>query len=837
MKRIWRNTFRTYLLFSEIAALLLIFVILLASLWLVFQQSNAAYLELRRADAEKVHLFLESQLLAARKKIELFAAFLDLERSAPVGALFDDFSDIYLLNDDLRVARMYKTVPGSKIFEGFSFSGGKLGAYLTAPAREQMFSDIMRGYEDDAPGIYYAHRHQNRRYLARMNLAAVRQFLAQFARFSSTPLMFVSKDGFVMASSHPELNIYTVDLKKFAETPSAHETLNAGGRRWVMMISAAGNIGANVVMLIPTTFPEMLRRALMILYVAFMDILILLMLAKNWLYHHYIVHPLARFSDAMEHLKRGAFALPETDQDYRVHELMTLYARFREMADALAQRELHLQQSEERANALAKQAEAANQAKSAFLANMSHELRTPLNVILGFAQVLARSPRLFPGERADLAAIQRSGDHLLTLINQVLDLSKIEAHRMTLDVNEASLPGLIGELREWFSLKARQKGLRFVVECAPDLPRLIRADVVKLRQILLNLLSNAIKFTPTGGVTVRVSAHPSAPLSKTEPDAACGGDDRGARLRFEVEDTGPGMTPDEQAHLFEAFTQASAGRQAFEGTGLGLAISRKFAQLMGGDLRVRSAAGQGATFICDLCVALADAAESAPPAAPRRALALAPNQPRFRLLVADDAPDNRQLLVKLLQPFGFEVREAANGQEAVEQWRAWQPHVVFMDVRMPALNGIQATRQIKAVPRERQTTVIMLSASVTDDDRQESIAAGCDVFLNKPVRETEIFAALETHAGMRFVYEEETAAPESVLDDAALTAALAALPPDMRADLTQATERFNMNRMLEIIEQIRAIQPALARRLVSLAEEFEYEALLDLLHCAPQTPR
>ena len=156
---------------------------------------------------------------------------------------------------------------------------------------------------------------------------------------------------------------------------------------------------------------------------------------------------------------------------------------------------------------------------------------------------------------------------------------------------------------------------------------------------------------------------------------------------------------------------------------------------------------------------------------------------------------------------------------------------------MPALNGIQATRQIKAAPRERQTTVIMLSASVTDDDRQESIAAGCDVFLNKPVRETEIFAALETHAGMRCVYEEETAAPESALDDAALIVALAALPSDMRADLTQATERFNMSRMLEIIEQMRPAQPALARRLVALTEEFEYEALLDLLHCAPQTPR
>ena len=475
-------------------------------------------------------------------------------------------------------------------------------------------------------------------------------------------------------------------------------------------------------------------------------------------------------------------------------------------------------------------AEDANRAKSAFLANMSHELRTPLNAILGFAQLIGRDARLPAEIHEHVRIIYRSGDHLLTLINQVLDLSKIEARRMTLDVNEVDLPRLLNDARELFSLKAQQKGLSLTIDCAADLPRLIRSDEVKLRQILLNLLSNAIKFTPSGGgVAARVTKRPPDALKQGEQASSIEGDRR-VWLLFEVADTGPGMASEEQAQLFEAFTQTNAGRQAQEGTGLGLAISRKFAQLMGGDLRVRSAVGQGATFTCDLCVELADAAENSPPAAPRRAIALAPGQPRFRLLVADDAADNRRLLVTLLQPFGFEVREAANGQEAVEQWRAWQPHLVFMDLRMPVLDGMEATRRMKATPQEPPTTVVALSANMMEDDRAAAMAAGCDEFLRKPFRDAEIVAALEAQLGARFVYDETAAAaPETALDDADLTAALAEIPPVLRADLMQATERFDLSRMLQIIEQMRPAQPALADRLAALAQEFEYEALLSLL--------
>ena len=247
---------------------------------------------------------------------------------------------------------------------------------------------------------------------------------------------------------------------------------------------------------------------------------------------------------------------------------------------------------------------------------------------------------------------------------------------------------------------------------------------------------------------------------------------------------------------------------------------------MGGDLRVTSALGRGATFTCELAAEALDAAERAPTSAPRRAIALAPGQPRFRLLVADDVADNRRLLIALLQPFGVEMREAANGQEAVAQWQAWQPHAIFMDVRMPVLDGMQATRQIKTAPSGAATKIIILSASVLDDDRSAAMAAGCDVFLRKPFQDAEIFAALETQIGARFVYDEPVAAaPEAALDDAAL----AEIPPDVRADLMRATELFDLGRMLEIIEQMRPAQPALADRLAALAQEFEYEALLGLL--------
>ena len=822
MKPIWQKTFREYLLVLEIAALLLISALLFASVWLVLEESNATYLALRLADADKVHLFLESQLTEARKKIEVFTSLLDQERFAMLQHFFVDFSDIYLLDAELCVAQIYQAAPDSKVFKGFSFAGGRLGAYLRSSNREHLFSDIMRGNEDDAPSIYYAYQYVDRLYVVRMNLAYVRQFLVQFARFSGTPLMFVSKDGFVMASSNPELNIYALDLQKWAGAPSARDTLLAGGRAWIPMISDAGKIGAKVAILISTVLPESLKKSLLIFYVSFMGIFIILIILKYRMYNQFILQPLYRFSEKMKYVENGSFASSPPETDFRVAELITIDTRFHSMAEAIVQREHHLKQSEERANELAEQAAAANHAKSLFLANMSHELRTPLNAILGFAQLIGHSSHLPPTEQEYLRIIQRSGEHLLTLINHVLDLSKIEAGRMMLTLAQVDLHTLLADVSDLFALKAQQKGLRLTLTCAADVPRFIQADEVKLRQILINLLGNAIKFTPTGGVALRVSQ-----TAAVSTNAA-------VWLRFEVADTGPGIALAEQAHLFNAFAQTSAGQQAQEGTGLGLAISQKFAQLMAGDIRVQSMPGDGATFILSIPVESAPTAVAPAPNDVRRPLALASDQPRLRLLIVDDHADNRQLLVNLLQPLGFETREAVNGLEALAQWRAWQPHLIWMDLRMPVLDGYQATQQIKTASQGAQTKVIALSASMIEEARRAVSAAGADDFLAKPFREAEIFDLLQKHLGVRFVFATAAPLPPAAaaaerLSADAVAAAMHALPATFRAQFGQATQDIDLARMLALLAELRAEQPLAASHLERLAQDFEYEQILACL--------
>jgi signal transduction histidine kinase/FixJ family two-component response regulator len=466
--------------------------------------------------------------------------------------------------------------------------------------------------------------------------------------------------------------------------------------------------------------------------------------------------------------------------------------------------------------ALADAETTANQAKSTFLANMSHELRSPLNAMLGFTRLLIRNPALPASARDDLGIVLKSGEHLYTLINQVLDLSKIEAGRATLQETNFDLYELLDELEDTFALGAQHKGLRLTIEHAVDVPQYLRADVVKLRQVLMNLLSNALKFTAEGGITL----HAAACLAPPQP---------GRRLSFVVADTGVGIAGDELRQLGNAFVQAQAGRQAREGTGLGLAICRNFVQLMGGELELDSRPGQGTTVAFDIPLRPAAGADNRAAADQRSTVvALAPGQPPCRILAVDDRPEGRQLLLRLLQPLGFEVREAGDGAEALAIWQAWQPHLIWMDMRMPVMDGQEATRRIRAAEKKgggKGTIIIALTASSFLEQREEILAAGCDDFLRKPFREPVLFSLMQRHLGLEFLYEGESPATAALPD----AAALAALPDALRTPLIDALQQLNVGAIERAVAAIAARDPALAQSLADLADHFEYGGLLALL--------
>ena len=500
-------------------------------------------------------------------------------------------------------------------------------------------------------------------------------------------------------------------------------------------------------------------------------------------------------------------------------------------------------------------AETANQAKSMFLANMSHELRTPLNAILGFAQIISRSHTLAPEDQEYLGIINRSGEHLLSLINQVLDLSKIEAGKMRLDETAFDLYRLLDDLKDMFQWRAAHKALQLVFDRADDVPRYIRTDEVKLRQVLMNLLTNAIKFTKEGGVAVRVS-YRNGEMGNTSPQLP---NSPSPHLRFEIEDTGPGVAPEELNTLFEAFVQTKAGREVQEGTGLGLTISHKFVQSMGGDLSVRSEVGRGTTFTFEIRASVVAATDMKSKLPSRRVIALEPDQPRYRLLIVDDQPDNRKLLVKFLNPYGpstgsgqgFELREAANGQEAIDIWEQWEPHLIWMDLRMPVMGGYEATKRIRneelgmrnehlsetpPTIHHPRTVIIALSASSFDEERTVALTQDCDDFLRKPFRETDLFEMLCKHLGVRFVYEEgewQKAKSEGQGDQDVLTlTALAGLPQKLLADLEYAVTTTDITKIVALLAEIQQHDPALANALRKLVEQFDYIKILTMLQKA-----
>ena len=411
---------------------------------------------------------------------------------------------------------------------------------------------------------------------------------------------------------------------------------------------------------------------------------------------------------------------------------MRTLRRHADMLEAtVRERTAALAESEQRALA-------ASRAKSAFLANMSHELRTPLNGVLGFAQLLARRKNRDAEDRHGLDVIISSGEHLLGLINDVLSLSKIEAGSVTLEQTRFDPRTLLRDVENVLRFRAEEKHIRFTIDLdESQLPATVLGDPVRLRQILLNLVGNAVKFTESGSVTLRARW-------------------RDGRAAFDIEDTGPGIAAAELPRLFEPFVQSESGRRSKEGTGLGLALSRDLARLMHGDITVESTPGRGSQFHVEVSLPAADA-ESAVVTETRRVSALAPNQPARRILVVDDTAINRMVLRRLLEHVGFDVREASNGEEAVATWRSWKPHLIWMDWRMHGMDGLEATRRIRAEERASNAPripIIALSASALDHERGEILAAGCDEFVAKPFRESTIFAKLRDHLGVEYVYED-----------------------------------------------------------------------------------
>ncbi|HFE47252.1 MAG TPA: PAS domain-containing hybrid sensor histidine kinase/response regulator [Nannocystis exedens] len=401
-----------------------------------------------------------------------------------------------------------------------------------------------------------------------------------------------------------------------------------------------------------------------------------------------------------------------------------------------------LKRSEVERHKAVEAAVAANRAKTIFLANMSHELRTPLNAILGFAQLMIRAEGLSSEHRGHIEVINRSGEHLLSLINDVLEMSTIEAGRLTLHERCFDPRRLLEDLADMLRLRVEEKGLSFALEIEPTVPYALRGDPSKIRQVVLNLLSNAIKFTDVGGVQLRAGLRDQA---------------SDLRLWVAVEDSGRGIAADELPRLFRPFEQTRSGLASEGGTGLGLTISRHFVRMMKGEIEVRSEPGVGSCFSFEVAVRLSLTDSGRCPSEPdRRVVALAPGEPRWRLLIAEDRQQNRELLRSLLEPVGFEIREAENGEQAVAIAAEWAPHLIWMDVRMPVMDGVEATQRIKALPGGEAIVVIAISANVLGGGRERMIAAGCVDFVAKPFRVQVLFDLLSRYLGCTYV---EVASP------------------------------------------------------------------------------
>jgi PAS domain S-box-containing protein len=458
-------------------------------------------------------------------------------------------------------------------------------------------------------------------------------------------------------------------------------------------------------------------------------------------------------------------------------------------------------------------AEAANRAKSQFLANMSHELRTPLNAILGYAQILRRDENLGARQAVGVNTIQQSGEHLLTLINDILDLSRIEAGRLELFPGVINLRIFLDVITDIIRVRAQQRSIGFVYEASPNLPRAVRGDERRLRQVLLNLLGNAVKFTDRGQVTLRVRAQPV--------------DGERVRLRFDIEDTGLGIDGDDVQSIFQPFEQVGDIQRRRGGTGLGLAISRQLVQLMGGDIAFTSEVGRGSTFWFELEL---PAVEVEPSAHELERIPRGYDGPRKKIMVVDDVAENRLVLVDMLRPLGLLTDEVEDGHAALARAEQIRPDLIVMDSIMPGMDGLTATTRLRALPAFRDTPIIAVSASATEADKERCLAGGANAFLPKPIAIEDLLEEMGRLLGLSWVYDESGNWPNPD------RAAFAALPPALAARLEQALVHLDVEAVHTVLGEIRGHDAQLAAHVARLAEDFQYERILRFLRRTHDDP-
>ncbi len=456
-------------------------------------------------------------------------------------------------------------------------------------------------------------------------------------------------------------------------------------------------------------------------------------------------------------------------------------------------------------------AEAANKAKSSFLANMSHELRTPLNAILGFSSLMRQDTALTETQISNLSIINRSGNHLLTLINDILEMAKIEAGRIQIENAPFDLGALVREIVDMMEIRAREKGLQLLLDQTSEFPRYINGDEVRLRQILINLVGNAVKFTDQGGVTVRLGTRQNSH----------------SHLIVEVEDSGRGISSDDQKKLFQPFVQLGKQAGKNKGTGLGLAITHQLVQLMGGNITVESTPGKGSLFRVDL--ALSEARHTEVPETVREekgeVTGLAQGQRIYRILIVEDQLENQLLLSQLMERIGFEVKIAENGEAGVALFQSWHPDLIWMVRRMPVMDGMESTKIIRKLTGGLDVKIFAVTASDLMQQRDEILAVGMDEFVRKPYRFSEIYNALNKQLGVQYVYSDTPVAPEKTLT----REMLAVLPAELHTELKNALESLKEESINVALAKVENYDCKLHKVLRNLADNFDYPAILNLL--------